>query len=202
MASSSSSAGSAFSACSACSACASGSPEETSSIKTTPLPFPATSVITPVKFNGQNILSWEGYVLLWLRGQGLADHLTKKAIEIAEEERDQWMRIDYKLVRLLWQSVHPTLLVHFRSYSSCCDLWNRSCCGVGELLALIVRDGDSLGHLNKILSVSEEVEFFLTRGNVSEKLDTFLTLSVLHGLNNDLESISNEIVMKSDVTTV
>jgi len=98
---------------------------ESSTTQTTPLPFLATSVITPVKLNSENFTAWENDVLRWFRCHGLADHLRKKAMEIAEEERKQWIRIDQQLVCLLWQSIHPRLMANFRRYRTCCDIWNQ-----------------------------------------------------------------------------
>jgi len=44
-------------------------------------------------------------------------------MQIAEEEREQWMRIDQQLLCLLWQSVHPTLMVNFRRCRTCRDVF-------------------------------------------------------------------------------
>lgn len=196
-------------------ASASDPPEQSLSNNTSSFQFPANASLTPEKFNGKNYLSWEGYVNLWFKSQGLHDHLTMKPNEIPENERNQWMRIDNQLVPLLWQSIDPNLLVHFRSLRTCFDVWNqvrsfystnlrRFYDVVVELLTLRMRDRDLLGYLNKALGVVQEVRFFLggkALQEVPEKFDTFLMCFVLQGLSKDFDAVRNQILLDSQVTT-
>ena len=67
------------------------------------------------KLNRKNYLDWCATIDIWFLGQGLYDHLTKKVEEIDASLRDEWQKADYQLVSLLWQTIDPKLLVHYRS---------------------------------------------------------------------------------------
>nr|KYP49899.1 hypothetical protein KK1_028398 [Cajanus cajan] len=88
--------------------------------------FSGSPTITSEKLNGKNYLDWSTAVEMWFLGQGLYDHLTKRASEIDKEVRDEWQRADYQLVSLLWQSIEPKLMVHFRPYKTCYDIWKKA----------------------------------------------------------------------------
>src|SRR5215470_762842 len=78
--------------------------------------FSETPTLTSEKLNGKNFLDWSAAVDIWFLGQGLSDHLTRKAVDIPIEDREEWQRADYQLVSLLWQSIDPKLLIYFRPY--------------------------------------------------------------------------------------
>ena len=84
--------------------------------------FSGNPTITSEKLNGKNFLDWHAVVDIWFLSQGLSEHLTKQAKDIPDNEREQWQRVAYQLVSLLWQSIDPKLLVHFRSYKTCYDI--------------------------------------------------------------------------------
>ncbi|RDY13766.1 hypothetical protein CR513_01250, partial [Mucuna pruriens] len=48
--------------------------------------------------------AWSDSVELWFLGQGFHDHLEKQEAEMPEENRAPWLKLDYQLWAILWQS--------------------------------------------------------------------------------------------------
>ncbi|KAG6480122.1 hypothetical protein ZIOFF_063600 [Zingiber officinale] len=71
-------------------------------------------------------MDWSSAVEIWFLGQGLSDHLETQVAEHDDASKAEWQRVDYQLVSLLWQSIDPSLLVHYRSYKSCYDIWKKA----------------------------------------------------------------------------
>ena len=63
---------------------------------------------------------------LWFLGQGYEDHLITQKVDIPEVDRVQWKKIDAQLCSVLWQSVDPKILLHFRAYKICFKFWNQA----------------------------------------------------------------------------
>ncbi|RDX95884.1 hypothetical protein CR513_21527, partial [Mucuna pruriens] len=80
--------------------------------------FSRTSTITAKKLNWKNYRVWSNSVELWFLGQGFPDHLEKQDAEILEENRAPWLKLDYQLCAILWQSVSPELLEILKSCNS------------------------------------------------------------------------------------
>ena len=178
--------------------------------------FSGTPTITSQKLNGKNYLDWHAAVDVWFLGQGLFDHLTKKAEDIPADERDQWKRADYQLVSLLWQSIDSKLLVHYRTYKTCHDIWEKARSvysndvqrlydSVHNLTNLQMTDHDLPSYLNKAQSTIEEIKLILTGDNLQsmlDKLDNLYMVFVLHGLHRDFESVRNQILTNAAVPKV
>ncbi|RDX62300.1 hypothetical protein CR513_59385, partial [Mucuna pruriens] len=50
------------------------------------------------------VATWSDSVELWFWGQGFHDNLEKQEAEIPEENRAPWLKLDYQLCAILWQS--------------------------------------------------------------------------------------------------
>ena len=178
--------------------------------------FSGSPTITSEKMNGKNYVTWRNAVEIWFLGQGLSDHLTKKAVDIAATEREAWQRADYQLVSLLWQSIESKLMVHFRPYKTCCEIWKKAQTiyandiqrlyeTIHNLATMQMTDLDLPSYLNKAQSICEEIKLQLVNDDVqkmSDKLDNMLMVFVLHGLHKDFESVRNQTLTNSDIPTV
>lgn len=177
--------------------------------------FSGSPSITSEKLNGKNYMDWHAAVDIWFLGQGLSDHLTTKSEAINAVERDQWKRADYQLVSLLWQSIDSKLMVHFRTYKTCYDIWKKAQTiysndvqrlydVVHKLTTLQMTDHDLPAYLNKAQSTIEEVKMILTSDdlqNTQSKVDNMCMVFVLHGLHKDMESVRNQILTNPSVPT-
>lgn len=86
--------------------------------------YSGNSCIPTEKLNGKNCLNWSAAVKIWFLGKKLSDHLTMRSSQIAKQLHDDWEQADYLLVSLLWNSIGPSLLVHYRSYM-CYHIWRK-----------------------------------------------------------------------------
>ncbi|RDX89794.1 hypothetical protein CR513_28433, partial [Mucuna pruriens] len=68
--------------------------------------FLGTSTITAEKLNWKNYRAWLDSVELWFLGQEFHDHLEKQQAEIPEKDRTPWLKLDYQLCAILWQSTN------------------------------------------------------------------------------------------------
>lgn len=129
--------------------------------------FSGNPSITSEKLNGDNYLNWSATVNMWFLGQKLSNHLTKKSSEIEKDLRDEWEQADCPLVSLLWQTIEPSLLVHYRSYTTCYDIWQKAknvysndiqrLCGVIHNLATLQMTEDNItNYANKAQSAKED----------------------------------------------
>ena len=198
----------------ATSAATSGAPNAPSPSKS-PLSFvfSGSPSITSEKLNGKNYMDWQNAVEIWFLGQGLDDHLTKKATDINTTDQDQWKKADYQLVSLLWQSIDPKLLVHFRTYKTCYDIWKKARSVysndiqrlydvVHNLATLQMMENDLPTYLTKAQSTIDEVKLLLTGNDMENKIDNKCMVFILHGLHKNLESVRNQILTNHSVPTV
>jgi hypothetical protein len=88
--------------------------------------FSGNPSITSEKLNGDNYLNWLATINMWFLGQKLSNHLTKKSFKIEKDLRDEWEQADCQLVCLLWQTFEPSLMVHYRSYTTCYYIWQKA----------------------------------------------------------------------------
>ncbi|RVX07639.1 Retrovirus-related Pol polyprotein from transposon TNT 1-94 [Vitis vinifera] len=154
-------------------------------------------MITSEKLVGsENYLSWSASVELWFMGQGYEDHLVTQEADIPEVDRVQWRKIDAQLCSVLWQSVDPKILLHFRAYKTCFKFWNQA-------KGLYTND---IQRLYKIASLKEE---FLTVmplttdvGDQRTQIDKFFMVLTLIGLRPDLETIRDQILGSSSVPSL
>ena len=114
---------------------------------------------------------------------------------------------------LLWQSIDPKLLVHFRTYKTCYDIWKKARSVysndiqrlydvVHKLATLQMTENDLPTYLTKSQSTIDEVKLLMTGDNMENKLDNMCMVFVLHGLHKDLESVRNQILTNHSVPTV
>ncbi|RDX62721.1 hypothetical protein CR513_58917, partial [Mucuna pruriens] len=80
--------------------------------------------ITTEKLNWKNYRAWS--VELWFLGQGFHDHLEKQEAEILEENRVPWLKLNYQLCVILWQSISLELLEILRSFKTCYSFWTNA----------------------------------------------------------------------------
>ncbi|XP_074590740.1 uncharacterized protein LOC141846603 [Curcuma longa] len=178
--------------------------------------FSGTPSITSERLNGKNYMDWSSAVEIWFLGQGLSDHLITQVEERDDASKAEWQRIDYQLVSLLWQSIDPTLLVHYRSYKSCYDIWKKAKSvyandiqrlydSVHNLATLQMQDHDLTSYLNKAQSTIHQVKMHLTYSDtnkVLEKLDQMYMVFVLHGLHKDFDNVKNQVLTNPNIPTV
>lgn len=169
--------------------------------------------ITSEKLNGDNYLNWSATVNMWFLGQKLANHLTKQSSEIEKDLRDEWEQADCQLVSLLWQTIEPSLLVHYRSYTTCYDIWQKAknvysndiqrLYGVIHNLATLqMTEDDIKTYANKAQSAVTEFKLLVTDNDpkkMLEKLDNVCMVYVLHGLHEKYESVRSNILSASDI---
>nr|KYP76032.1 Retrovirus-related Pol polyprotein from transposon TNT 1-94 [Cajanus cajan] len=153
---------------------------------------------------------------MWFLGQGLYDHLTKRASEIDKEVRDEWQRADYQLVSLLWQSIEPKLMVHFRPYKTCYDIWKKARNvyandiqriyeSVHGLATLRMVDNDLPTYLNRAQSTIDELKLMLVSDDpqqILNKLDNMFMVFILQGLHKDYGSVRDQILTNPVIPTV
>jgi hypothetical protein len=175
--------------------------------------FSGNPSITSEKLNGDNYLNWSATVNMWFLGQKLANHLTKQSSEIEKDLRDEWEQADCQLVSLLWQTIEPSLLVHYRSYTTCYDIWQKAknvysndiqrLYGVIHNLATLqMTEDDIKTYANKAQSAVTEFKLLVTDNDpkkMLEKLDNVCMVYVLHGLHEKYESVRSNILSASDI---
>ncbi|XP_029125187.1 uncharacterized protein LOC109815938 isoform X2 [Cajanus cajan] len=178
--------------------------------------FSGSPTITSEKLNGKNYLDWSTAVEMWFLGQGLYDHLTKRASEVDKEVRDEWQRTDYQLVSLLWQSIEPKLMVHFRPYKTCYDIWKKARNvyandiqriyeSVHGLATLRMVDNDLPTYLNRAQSTIDELKLMLVSDDpqqILNKLDNMFMVFILQGLHKDYGSVRDQILTNPVIPTV
>ncbi|KAG6501800.1 hypothetical protein ZIOFF_041684 [Zingiber officinale] len=178
--------------------------------------FSGTPSITSEKLNGKNYMDWSSAVEIWFLGQGLSDHLETQVAEHDDASKAEWQRVDYQLVSLLWQSIDPSLLVHYHSYKSCYDIWKKAKSvyandiqrlydSVHNLATLQMQDHDLTSYLNKAQSTIHQVKMHLTYSDpnkVLEKLDQMYMVFVLHGLHKNFDSVKNQVLTNPNIPTV
>ena len=137
-------------------------------------------------------------------GQGYEDHLITSENSIPNVDKVQWKKIDAQLCSVLWQSIYPKLLLHFRAYKTCSKFWNQAkvlytndiqC--LYKVASAIVniqqQDMDLSNYIGQIASLKEE---FLTLmpltsdvGAQQTQIDKFFMILALISLRPDLETI-------------
>jgi hypothetical protein len=175
--------------------------------------FSGTPTITSHKLNGKNYLDWRNAVEIWFLGQALFDHLEKKADDIVDAKREEWKQADFQLLALLFQSIESNLMVHFRPYRTCHEVWKKAQTvyandiqrlyeTIHNLTTLQMSDLNLSGYLNKAQSVCEEAKLMLLNQDakkMAEKLDNMIMVFVLHGLHKKFEYVRNQTLTNSEV---
>ena len=175
--------------------------------------FSGNPSITSEKLNGDNYLNCLATVNMWFLGHKLSNHLTKKSFEIEKDVRDEWEQVDCQLVSLLWQTIEPSLLVHYRSYTPCYDIWQKAMnvysndiqrlYGVIHNLATLQMTKDNITtYANKAQPAVTEFKLLVIDDDpkkMLEKLDNVCMVYVLHGLHEKYESTRSNILSTSDI---
>lgn len=175
--------------------------------------YSGNASITTDKLNGKNYLNWSAAVNMWFLGQKLSEHLTKKPSDIDKESRDVWEQADYQLVSLLWQSIEPTLLVHYRSYTTCYDIWEKAknvysndvqrlYDVIHNLSTLQMTEDNIMSYANRAQSAVNEFKTLMTDKDpkkMIEKLDNVCMIFVLHGLQKNYESVRSQVLAAPDI---
>nr|CAN60057.1 hypothetical protein VITISV_039053 [Vitis vinifera] len=175
-------------------------------------------MITSEKLVGsENYLSWSASVELWFMGQGYEDHLVTQEADIPEVDKVQWRKIDAQLCSVLWQSVDPKILHHLRPYKTCFKFWNqakglytndiqRLYKVASSIVNVRQQDMDLSTYIGQIASLKEE---FLTVmplttdvGDQRIQIDKFFMILTLIGLRPDLETVRDQILGSSSVSSL
>nr|CAN67123.1 hypothetical protein VITISV_040164 [Vitis vinifera] len=154
---------------------------------------------------------------LWCMGQGYEDHLVTQEADIPEVDRVQWRKIDAQLCSVLWQSVDPKILLHFRAYKTCFKFWNqakglytndiqRLYKVASSIVNVKQQDMDLSTYIGQIASLKEE---FLTVmplttdvGDQRTHIDKFFIVLMLIGFRSDLETVRDQILGSSSVPSL
>ncbi|RDX92529.1 hypothetical protein CR513_25332, partial [Mucuna pruriens] len=126
--------------------------------------FSGTPTITTEKLNWKNYRAWSESVELWFLEQGFHDHLEKQEAEILEENRVPWLKLDYQLCAILWQSVNPKLLEILRSFKTCYSFWKNvemSSLMMFNIVSLQQTNHDMVSHIAKARVAAEELKDLL-----------------------------------------
>ncbi|KAJ9693402.1 hypothetical protein PVL29_012254 [Vitis rotundifolia] len=165
-------------------------------------------MITSKKLVGsENYLSWSASMELWFMGQGYKDHLVTQEADIPEVDRVQWRKIDAQLCSVLWQSIDPKILLHFRAYKTCFKFWNQAkglytndIQHLYKVASSIVnvrqQDMDLSTYIGQIASLKEE---FLIMMPLTT--DFFMVLTLI-GLRPNLETVRDQILGSSSVPSL
>ncbi|GAU10062.1 hypothetical protein TSUD_423020, partial [Trifolium subterraneum] len=178
--------------------------------------FHGTPIITTEKLNGKNYLNWHSSVEIWFLGQRLSDHLTKKVSEIDAKSRDDWKAADYQLVSVLWNSIEPKLMVHFRPYRTCYEVWQKAKNlyandiqrlyeSVRNLATLQMTDHDLSKYLARAQSTIDGLKLMLVNDDpkkVLEKLDNMFMVFILHGLPREYGAVRDQALTNTTIPTV
>ncbi|KAJ9692791.1 hypothetical protein PVL29_011738 [Vitis rotundifolia] len=175
-------------------------------------------MITSEKLVGsENYLSWSASVELWFMGQGYENHLVTQKADIPKVDRVQWRKIDAQLCSVLWQSVDPKILLHFRAYKTCFKFWNqakglytndiqRLYKVASSIVNVRQQDMDLSTYIGQIASLKEE---FLTVmplttdvGDQRTHIDKFFMVLTLIGLCPGLETVHDQILGSSSVPSL
>ncbi|RVW14374.1 hypothetical protein CK203_090511 [Vitis vinifera] len=165
----------------------------------------------------ENYLSRSASVELWFMGQGYEDHLVTQEADIPRVDTVQWRKIDAQLCSVLWQSVDPKILLHFRAYKTCFKFWNqakglytndiqRLYKVASSIVNVRQQDMDLSTYIGQIASLKEE---FLTVmplttdvGDQRTQIDKFFMVLTLIGLRPDLETVRDQILGSSSVPSL
>jgi len=113
----------------------------------------------------------------------------------------------------LWQTIEPSLLVHYRSYTTYYDIWQKAknvysndiqrLYGVIHNLATLKMIEDNItNYANKAQSAVTEFKLLVTDNDpkkMLDKLDNVCMVYVLHGLHENYESVMSNILSASDI---
>ncbi|XP_019255303.1 PREDICTED: uncharacterized protein LOC109233908 [Nicotiana attenuata] len=166
---------------------------------------------------GLNYLAWASSVELWCKGQGVQDHLTKKASEGDEKAKTLWEKVDAQLCSILWCSIDSKLMPLFRPFQTCYLVWekarnlytndiSRFYDVISRMTSLKKQELDMSTYLGQVQAVMEEFETLMPVSASIEKQQEqrqkmFLVLT-LAGLPNDLDSVRDQILASPTVPTV
>ncbi|RDX67284.1 hypothetical protein CR513_53859, partial [Mucuna pruriens] len=137
--------------------------------------FSGTPTIIVEKLNWKNYRPWSNSFL----GQGFHDHLEKQDVEIPEENKAAWLKLDYQLCVILWQSMSPELLEILRSFKTNYSLWTntkdvfsndvqRLFDSTQKIVSLQQTNQDMVSHIAKAKAATEELKGLLVCNSIEE----------------------------------
>uniref|UniRef100_M1CE28 Integrase core domain containing protein n=1 Tax=Solanum tuberosum TaxID=4113 RepID=M1CE28_SOLTU len=173
-----------------------------------------------------NYLAWASSVELWCKGQGVQDHLTKKACVVDENAKSsaedatvkaQWENIDAQLCCLLWRSIDSKLMPLFHPFQTCYLGWEKARAlytnDISHLYDVISRmtnlkkqESNMSTYLGQVQAVMEEFETLMPVTTDVEKQQEhrqmlFLVFTLV-GLPNDYDSVCVKILASPTTPTI
>ncbi|RDX93987.1 hypothetical protein CR513_23673, partial [Mucuna pruriens] len=178
--------------------------------------FLETPTITSEKLNWKNYRAWLDSVELWFLGQGFHDHLEKQEAEITEENRAPWLKLDYQLCAILWQSVSLELLEILMSFKTCYSFWTnardvfandvqRLFDSTQKSISLQQTNHDMVSHIAKGRVAVEELKGLLVCNSVEEttkRIDKLLIVLILRNLHPDYEHVWDQILSSEHIPSM
>ncbi|RDY10159.1 hypothetical protein CR513_05362, partial [Mucuna pruriens] len=164
----------------------------------------------------ENYRAWSNSVELWFLGQGFHDHLEKEEAEILEENRVPWLKLDYQLCAILWQSVSPELLEILRSFKTCYSFWTNArdvfandvqCLfdSTQKIVFLQQTNHDMLLQIAKARTAIEELKGLFVCNSVeetTERIDKLLMVLILRSLHPDYEHVRDQILSSEQIPSM
>ncbi|RDX79581.1 hypothetical protein CR513_39980, partial [Mucuna pruriens] len=171
--------------------------------------FSRTLTITAEKLNRKNYRAWSDSVELWFLGQGFHDHLEKQEAEIPEENKAPWLKLDYQLCAILWQSISPELLEILRSFKTCYSFWTnardvsandvqRLFDSTQKFVCLQQTNHDMVLQIAKARAAAEELKGLLVCNSVEEttkRIDKLL-------MHPDYEHVRDQILSSKQIPSM
>ncbi|RDX75171.1 hypothetical protein CR513_44977, partial [Mucuna pruriens] len=136
-------------------------------------------------------------------GQGFHNHLEKQEAEIPEENRASWLKLDYQLCAILWQSVSPELLEILRSFKTYYSFWTNA--RVVFLNDVQQTNHDMLSHIAKAKAAPEELKGLLVCNSIEEttkQIDKLLMVLILRTLHPDYEHVRDQILSSEQIPSM
>ncbi|RDX86298.1 hypothetical protein CR513_32370, partial [Mucuna pruriens] len=178
--------------------------------------FSGTPTITIEKLNWKNYRAWSESVELWFLRQGFHDHLEKQEAEILEENRVPWLKLDYQLCAILWQSVSPELLEILRSFKTCYSFWmnardvfandiQRLFDSTQKIVSIQQTNHDMVSHIAKVGAAAKELKGLLVCNSVEEttkQIEKLLMVLILRSLHPDYEHVRDQILSSEQIPSM
>nr|CAN79194.1 hypothetical protein VITISV_000236 [Vitis vinifera] len=154
--------------------------------------------ITSEKLIGsENYLSWSASVELCFMGQGYEDRLVTPKDAIPDVDKVQWKKIDAQLCSVVSQSVDPKIFHHLRAYKTYFKFW---------IQAKGLYMNDSQRFYKVVYDIVHEFLTLMPFTNGAEaqqiQTDKFFMVLTLIGLCPDLESVRDQILASSSVSSL
>ncbi|RDX88068.1 hypothetical protein CR513_30377, partial [Mucuna pruriens] len=168
------------------------------------------------KLNWKNYKAWSDSVELWFLGQGFHDHLEKQEAEILEENKVPWLKLDYQLCVILWQSVSLELLEILRSFKTCYSFWTNASDvfahdvqhlfdSIQKIVSLQQTNHDMVSHIAKTRATAEELKGLLVCNSVEEtikRINKLLMVLILRSLHPDYEHVRDQILSSEQIPSM